>query len=74
VGTMPFLTSRAFDAEHTAAMGLAFEKACATLGLAPKADAVTERVAKAVIDLAETGERDPERLYAGALARFGKTG
>ncbi len=70
----PFLTTRFFDPEHIAAMGIAFEKACGTLGLAPKPDAVTARVAKAIIELADNGERDPERLYAGALARFGKTG
>jgi hypothetical protein len=75
VTIMPlFLTSHAFDAEHTAAMGIAFEKACRTLGLAPKDDAVTARVAKAIIERAEAGERDPERLYAGALARFANAG
>ena len=66
----PFLTSRVFDEQHTAAMGVAFEKVCHTLGLAPKADPVTEHVAKAIIALAEVGERDPERLYAATLAQF----
>jgi len=69
----PFLKSKVFDAEHTKAMGLAFEKACRTLGLAPTSDPATETVARVIIDLAEAGERDPEFLCQRALAQFGKT-
>lgn len=68
----PYLQSRSFDSETTKAMGMAFEKVCHALGLTPKPDVVTERVAHAIIELANTGERDAERLYAGALAHFGK--
>jgi hypothetical protein len=32
---------------------------------------MTESVAKVIIDLAERGETDAERLYQGALAHFG---
>lgn len=53
-------------------MGVAFEKACRTLGLALTNDPATEAVAKVVIDLAETGEHDPEHLYRLALEHFGK--
>ena len=68
----PFLKSRVYDPEVTKAMGVAFEKACRTLGLALTSDRATEAVAKVIIDLAEAGERDPEQLYQRALAHFGK--
>jgi hypothetical protein len=68
----PFLKSKVFDPDVTRAMGVAFEKACRTLGLAPTSDPVTEAVAKVIIDLADAGERDPEHLYARALAYFGR--
>jgi|ERR1700741_2919809 hypothetical protein len=68
----PFLKSRVYDPEVTKAMGVAFEKACRTLGLAPTSDPATEAVAKVIIDLAEAGERDPEQLYRHAIAHFGK--
>jgi len=52
-------------------MGVAFEQACRALGLSLTRDAVTERVAQVIIDLAEAGETDAERLCRGALAHFG---
>ena len=69
----PFLQSNTFDPETVHAMGLAFEKCRQKLGLADTHDAATEMVAKTIIALAEAGERDPERLYLGALIRFGNT-
>lgn len=70
----PYLRSKVFDPETTAAMGVAFEKACRRLGLSLTRDAMTESVAKVVIDLAEGGESDAERLYQGALEHFGDPG
>jgi hypothetical protein len=70
----PYLNSKVFDPETTKAMGIAFEKACLKLGLAPTRDAVTESVAKVIITLAEGGETDPERLYERALAHFAGRG
>ena len=69
----PFLKSKAIDPDLTHAMGMAFEKTCRTLGLAPTNDPATEAVARVIIDLTEAGERDPELLYHRALAHFGKT-
>jgi hypothetical protein len=68
----PFLESKVFDPDLIKAMGVALEKACRTLGLAPTSDAMTEAVAKVIIDAAEAGERDPELLCRRALAHFGK--
>ena len=70
----PYLRSKVFEPETTKAMGIAFEKACRKLGLSLTHDAMTESVAKVIIDLAEGGESDPERLYQGALAQFGESG
>ena len=70
----PYLQWKVFDPETTRAMGVAFEKACHTLGLSLTSDAMTESVAKVVIDLAEGGETDAERLYQRTLAHFGSPG
>lgn len=69
----PYLDPNVFDPETVHAMGIAFEKCRHKLGLADTHDAATEMVAKTIIALAEAGERDPERLYLGALVRFGNT-
>lgn len=67
----PYLRSKVFEPETIAAMGAAFEKVCRRLGLSLTPDAMTESVARVVIELAEVGERDAERLYQGTLAHFG---
>jgi|HubBroStandDraft_6_1064221.scaffolds.fasta_scaffold676458_2 hypothetical protein len=67
----PFLNARVFEPEVTQAMGVAFEKACGTLGLSLTRDPATEAVARVIIELADAGEHDAEQLYRGALARFG---
>jgi hypothetical protein len=43
-------------------MGVAFDKACDALGLARTHDAVTERLAKMIVEQARTGERDPDKI------------
>jgi hypothetical protein len=55
------------DAEHIEAMRLAFHKACAILQLSDEDDAFTELVAEKIIEVAKTGESDPERLCTQAL-------
>lgn len=66
----PYLRSKAFGPETTAAMGMAFEKVCRRLGLSLTQDPMTESVARVIIEMAEGGETDAERLYQGALAHF----
>jgi hypothetical protein len=58
----PFLQNGVFDEVLTHAMGVAFEHACAALGLADKSDPMTELVACKIIDAATAGERDPDKL------------
>jgi hypothetical protein len=70
----PYLRRRVFEPETIRAMGVAFEKACRTLGLSLTRDAMTERVAQVIIELAAAGETDAEQLCQHALAHFGNRG
>ncbi len=70
----PYLRCKVFEPETTRAMGVAFEKACRRLGLSLTRDAMTERVAQVIIDLAEAGETDAEHLYQRVLAHFDNPG
>ena len=56
-----------FDAETTRLMGLAFETSIEALRNWGVLDPPREAIAKAIIDLAKGGERDPERLCDAAL-------
>ena len=58
----PYLKEATFDPEAIKAMTAAFEAVCEALQLATRSDALTEIVARKVIEVAGTGERDPERL------------
>jgi len=51
-------------------MGIAFESACRSLGLTDKTDKATELVAARIIQFAERGELDPDRLAAAVLSTF----
>jgi hypothetical protein len=46
---------------------VAFEDALTTLGLTNREDPATLTVAKAIIDVAKDGERDPIRLREAAI-------
>jgi hypothetical protein len=59
----PFSTDQAFDPEHIRAMGIAFENACRSLRLTGDDDRLTKAVASKIIQAANGGERDAERLY-----------
>ena len=68
----PFLQTQAFDPSETNAMGDAFEIICRLLSLKPCVDdALTRTIAKAIIEAAKIGVRDPEGLMAAALQRLG---
>jgi hypothetical protein len=49
----------------------AFENALRALGLSDRNDPVTEIVAKKIIEISRTGERDPKRLAALAVDQLG---
>jgi hypothetical protein len=66
-----FLGGQAFPAETLVSMGIAFDQACKTLGLADRSDSLTALVASKIIAAAQDGERDPDRLCAQALRALG---
>jgi hypothetical protein len=71
---IPFLSQNAFDAETTKVMGEAYDAACDELGDGRPPALLKEVIAKRIIDAAEKGERDPERLVARALDALGLRG
>jgi len=68
---MTIIPSRAvsFDADATLAMGDAFDRVCKSLRNI--GSAVREITAMRIIELAKSGERDPDRLYEQVLKTFG---
>jgi hypothetical protein len=61
-----------FGPEDIANLTAAFEAALSRLGLVDRKDPMTTTVAKAIIQLAKDGERDPKKLCDGALKILGK--
>ena len=59
-----------FAPEEVAMLGKVFEDVLQTLGLVDRNDPVTEMVAKKVVELANTGIREPDRLKALTLQAF----
>jgi hypothetical protein len=66
----PHLNGQKFDAETIRVMGLAFEMALVALKLADRGDLANQILAQKIVELAETGERDPERLCDRVLMQF----
>ena len=65
--TVRLLDREAFGPEDITVISVAFKDALKTLGLVDRTDPLTELVARAIIECARTGERDPIRLRDGAL-------
>jgi hypothetical protein len=59
-----------FPPELVVILGEVFEDVLRTLGLNNREDPLTELIAKKVIELAESGERNPVRLKALAVEAF----
>jgi len=66
-----FLKARVYDPELTRLMQSAYEKARAALHDKGQPAVVEEIIAKRIVDIASTGERDPERLASKALEALG---
>jgi hypothetical protein len=64
------LQQSAFGAEDITVMSTAYEKALVDLKLI-RTDAKAERLAKRIIEIAQTGVRDPAIISAAAVAGFG---
>ena len=61
------LQNRAFAPNEVRVLSEAFEAALRELRLVDRSDPVVELVAKRIIQLASSGERDPIRLREGAV-------
>jgi hypothetical protein len=61
----------AFGPEEIGYITAAYEDALRVLGLANRGDAITEIVAKKVIEIAQTGERNPVQIRLRAIAELG---
>ena len=70
VPIVPFLKGQAFDSDAIRVMAVAFENVRITLGLKDRQDAATEIIAAKIIELAQTGERNPETLGRAVLKSF----
>ena len=65
------LQNSAFEPEQVQEMTRAYESVCAALGLTERrTDPFTEIVARAIIEIAQTGVRSGEELHALALSRL----
>jgi hypothetical protein len=58
----PYLKEAFFEPSAIEAMTTAFVDVCARLQLVKRDDAVTQAVARKVIDIGRMGERDPHRI------------
>lgn len=66
-----FLQNSGFDPESITIMTTAYEHARERLGLTDRSDQLTELVARKIIEIAQTGVRDPAQLCDQALSAIG---
>jgi hypothetical protein len=67
---IPFLSGQAFQPETIEAMGIAYENVCKSLKLVDGSGLLNELIARNIVELATSGERDPERLCTSVLATY----
>jgi hypothetical protein len=60
-----------FDPEALKTIVEVYEKARTALGLVDRNDPITEMLAKKIIEAAQTGERDPLRIFQMAIDALG---
>lgn len=68
---IPFFRDRGFDPEATEILGKAYDIACRSLHHKGQPPVVQELLAKKIIEAAQHGERDPDRLAGIALGILG---
>jgi hypothetical protein len=64
------LQNSAFEPEDIERLASAYEMARRALKLKDRNDPITDTVARKIIDVAQTGEKDPERICAQAIERI----
>jgi hypothetical protein len=63
----PFLNGQQFDQETVRILGVAFEQVCIALRMGDCGDDVKNAIARKIIGLAKTDERNPDLLCEHAL-------
>ena len=66
----PFLAGQAFEPNQIEDMSAVLVAVCSALGLADRADSMTEHVAKTIIELAQRGVRGKQELLKMTLLEF----
>lgn len=69
MGIQRYLKGKAFDSETVTAMSVALTKVLQQFGLSDNLDPAVEMLALLVIEQAQTGERDADRIAAAVLDR-----
>ncbi len=64
------LQGSAFEPDDIVRMTTAYEKALILLGLRSRTDPLTELVAKYIVEIAQTGEKDFETICTLAIERL----
>ena len=64
------LQGQAFDPEAVECLTAAYEAALKLLRISNTDDPITETIAQRIIEIAQTGVRDPAKLCAAALKGF----
>lgn len=59
------------EPEHLAALVRAYEDTLRSLHMSDRSDPIAERIAKSIIELAQSGEKNPYRLRKRTLAALG---
>jgi hypothetical protein len=59
----PYLKGTAFEPKAIEAMTAAFEAICKSFQLLNRDDPITQIAARKVIEIARTGEHDPQRIH-----------
>jgi hypothetical protein len=67
----PMISSRSFGPDMIEGMTDAYKRALTNLGMADRNDPVTELIAKSIINVTATGERDPQKIMERALQALG---
>jgi hypothetical protein len=61
------LENNTFEPEHAKAMTTAFDEVCRVIGLAVTDDPIRQLVARKIVDIGMTGERDSKRIFERAM-------
>ena len=65
------ITNGSFGPDEIKVMTAAYEAALIDLAVTNRDDPVTELIARAIVNITATGERDPERIKERALNALG---